>query len=282
MISPLSSPAQAPIGSPSLTGQLPLMQRTLAERLAEMQRSAGTFGGDSRVLAAGSTQSSVSDINVPKAGSFQALLTQALHTNDDSLFEFCLQSGAPQSSKSTASVIEFAPSNSQLESTLSRLPSAFVLPLLNKLTAMLRARPSRANLLLSWIQSLLLIQTPHLLSLPAITLSAVLSPLAELIDHRAASYKRMCRLQGKLELLRAQIAHSTQSKQAENATTTTGPSKIFIDSAGVMIDNETTVAAAPQVTNKKNQKRTVVQSESEDENADGDADAMSDSDNESD
>ena len=228
----------------TLSSTLPLLQRTLAERLAEMERSAGTFAGDLRVKEARDGQDAV----VPKAGSLQTLLTQALHTGDDALLDYCLSS-------SMASVLnDAAPAGaaslstpSSLRQTLQRLPAAYLLPLLTRLTALLHSRPSRALPLLTWLHTLLLTQTPALLAQPPAVLHPAFSRLMGLLDSRVASYKKMCRLQGKLELIMAQVdgrhALSGGRPWDEDARMVerlglVGPRAVYSDAKGLTVGSE--------------------------------------------
>ena len=176
---------------PSLSSSLPLLQRTLAERLAEMERTAGPYAGDNRVRD-GSSGSGDHQLVVPATGSLQTLLTQALHTDDAALLEYCLSS-----SQSAAA--------SSLRLTLQRLPAQYALPLLTRLTVVLQSRPSRALPVLSWLQTLLLTHSAVFLSLPPSTLQSPFTRLLALLDSRVAAYKKMQRLQGKLDIMLAQM-----------------------------------------------------------------------------
>lgn len=200
-----------------------ILQRSLAERLAEMEKRSGTFAGDIRVISNAANRTTTIDDErslVPKAGSLQTLLTQALHTNDDALFEYCLSSSMAGTNIQHTATINNGNLQTNipqiLQSTIQRLPSPYIIPLLSRLTSLLHSRPSRALPLLTWIHALLLTHTPYLLSQPPQSLTSPFSSLMSLLEHRVASYKKMCRLQGKLEVMMAQIAAADNNNQATN------------------------------------------------------------------
>ena len=201
---------------------------------------------------------------VPKAGSLQTLLTQALHTNDDSLFEYVLSSSMQHTSASTSSHIGNNSNNSippVLHATIARLPSTYVIPLLTRLTSLLHSRPSRALPLLTWMQALLLAHTPYLLSQPPHALTAPFSSLMSLLEHRVASFKKMCRLQGKLEVMMAQIAETHQRSHHKRTAVALadalmleqeeGPRTVYVEGVGQKhskdssATNQSAVTAAP-------------------------------------
>ena len=224
----------------SFSSSLPLLQRTLADRLAELEKRAGTYAGDVRVKAATAVSGVGADVVVPKVGSLQTLLTQALHTNDDGLFEYCLSASmssaaaghtaAALSQSSTASI------PATLKQTIQRVPAAYLLPLLTRLTSLLHSRPSRALPVLTWLHCLLLTHPSYFLSLPPASLHSAFARLMSLVDARVASYKKMCRLQGKLDVIIAQLDAAAGSGTA--ATTdmeaVNGPKMLYIEGKGMV------------------------------------------------
>lgn len=137
-------------------------------------------------VATGLTQSAASAIST--SGGLTAVLSQALHSGDDTSLELCL-------SYSDATVIT---------NTLSRLPATYVVPFLTKCVAKLQAKPTRGAQLIPWIKSLLTCHTGYLLSLP--DLLDRLASLYTLLDSRLTVYKKLLKLSGRLDLLMAQLA----------------------------------------------------------------------------
>lgn len=77
-------------------------------------------------------------------------VSQALHSGDNTLLEYCLGNHNP----------------TIVSNTVQRLPSAKVLPLLRTIVDKLRARPARGAVLICWIRELVLHHTAYLLSAP--------------------------------------------------------------------------------------------------------------------
>jgi len=241
---PLSPPTTTLATTSPFSSTLPLLQRTLAERLAELEKRAGTYAGDVRVKAAAGSGSGA-EVVVPKVGSLQTLLTQALHTNDDALFEYCLSasmsaasagnSGGVLSQSSTANV------PATLKQTIQRVPAAYLLPLLTRLTSLLHSRPSRALPVLTWLYCLLLTHPSYFLSLPPASLHAAFARLMGLVDARVASYKKMCRLQGKLDVIIAQLDAAGGGGGAvgdADLEAVGGPTMLYIEGRGMVRGEE--------------------------------------------
>lgn len=175
------------------------LSRSLAERLA-----------DSEAAGAASTAAGMAAFNLatgalPKAGSLQTILQQALHSNDAALVEYCLTAGASAS----------AAGNSQLiRVTVRRLAPVYVLPLLQHLMLKFSTRPNRAAALLPWLREVFHAHTAYLIRQPA--LPAKLAPLQHLLEQRSAVFKKMLKLQARLDLLLGQIAHTHASSAADD------------------------------------------------------------------
>ena len=93
--------------------------------------------------------------SAPKAESLQSAVEQALHSDDPSLLESCLQvSGLPV-----------------IHATCQRLSTPYVLPFLKSLIRRLEGNPNRAGRLVPWIRSLLHYQSAYLMSLSDIGIS---------------------------------------------------------------------------------------------------------------
>ena len=245
----LSSPAITPLSPPttslttsttSFSSTLPLIQRTLAERLAELEKRAGTYAGDVRVKAA----SGGGEVVVPKAGSLQTLLTQALHTNDDALFEYCLSASMSSAAAGGNAAAALSQSSSPsipatLKQTIQRVPAAYLLPLLTRLTSLLHSRPSRALPVLTWLHCLLLTHPSYFLSLPPASLHSAFARLIGLVDARVASYKKMCRLQGKLDVIIAQLDAAVGGVAGEDEeAAVSGPRMRYIEGQGMVRGEE--------------------------------------------
>ena len=237
----LTPPTTTLATSTSFSSTLPLLQRTLAERLAELEKRAGTYAGDVRVKAA--TGSGGAEVVVPKAGSLQTLLTQALHTNDDALFEYCLSASMSSAAAGGGAATALSQSSTAtipttLKQTIQRVPAAYLLPLLTRLTSLLHSRPSRALPVLTWLHCLLLTHPSSFLSLPPASLHSAFARLMGLVDARVASYKKMCRLQGKLDVIIAQLDAAGGAVSADEMEAVGGPKMLYIEGRGMVRGEE--------------------------------------------
>lgn len=133
-------------------------------------------------------------------GSLTTVLTQALVSDDESLLESVLQHGKDKG---------------LVDTTVSRLPVAQVLPFLVKITNRMAAKPARGIDLLPWVKALLINHTGYLLTVPALV--PALEGLYTMLDVRLATHKKLVRLSGRLDLLMAQI-HSAPSVGASQRT----------------------------------------------------------------
>ncbi len=155
---------------------------SLAERLAaaagaaaESEASTVSEAGDGYQNGLGT-----SSVAVP--------LSQALNSGNDGLLERCL-SGAT--------------SDTTIISTVRALNGADALLLLNQLMAKFEKRPSRGSALLVWLKSILQVHAGTLMSVPA--LSDRLLPLYQGVNQRMATFKKLLRLQGRLDLLLSHV-----------------------------------------------------------------------------
>ncbi|KAK9377419.1 Dip2/Utp12 family-domain-containing protein [Lipomyces chichibuensis] len=124
---------------------------------------------------------------VPTIGSLSTILTQALRTNDQTLLESCL---------SFADV-------SVIKQTIIRLDPTLSATLLERLAERIARTPSRASQLSVWIRWIMVAHGGYLVGLPGLvnTLTNVRSTLAR----NAGTLSRLLALQGRLEMLSAQI-----------------------------------------------------------------------------
>ncbi|KAG1218733.1 hypothetical protein G6F35_008085 [Rhizopus arrhizus] len=123
----------------------------------------------------------------PAAGSLQTVLVQALHSNDTSLLEACLQ----------------FTKRDVIENTIRRLPTEYLIPLLLDLITRFQEKPGRAPALLIWIQSILLIHTAYLMTVP--NLVGKLSNFYQALDTRLGVFPKLLALRGRLDVVQSQV-----------------------------------------------------------------------------
>ncbi|ODQ50659.1 NUC189-domain-containing protein [Saitoella complicata NRRL Y-17804] len=135
------------------------------------------------------SRSSRSDAVVPAvpASSLTTVLSQALKTNDSQLLESCLNH-----------------EDSHIVSeTIRRLDPALAVTLLEKIAERMGRRPARAGQLGVWVRWTVVAHGGHLASLP--NLVQTLSSLHGTLSARAAALPRLLALQGRLDVVSAQI-----------------------------------------------------------------------------
>ncbi|RPA87200.1 NUC189-domain-containing protein [Ascobolus immersus RN42] len=120
-------------------------------------------------------------------GSLTTVLSQALKTNDKALLESCFQV--------TDSKVILA--------TIRRLESPLAVTLLEKLAERIARKPGRAGSLGTWVRWTLVAHGGYLVSLP--NLVKTLSTLHGTLTTRAAALPRLLALQGRLDMLNAQL-----------------------------------------------------------------------------
>lgn len=125
--------------------------------------------------------------NLPKADSLQQMLVQALHSNDQHLLEECLE-------VSDMKIIS---------NTIQRLPTQHVVSFLQQVVHRFQVRPTRGKVLARWIKITLLHHMGYLLSNPQLLNN--LAPLYQTVDSRLNNFKKLLRLQGRLDVLEQQI-----------------------------------------------------------------------------
>lgn len=128
------------------------------------------------------------EVNQPTASSIHRLLSQALHSNDKKSLEYCFQQ---------------ADSKIMIE-TVKRMALPSVLPLLNYIIARIQSKPSRSSMLLPWVQTVLVHHAGYLISLKDLPESK-LDVLYRTIKSRIASFHQFVELQGRLDMVFAQI-----------------------------------------------------------------------------
>ncbi|KAL6051254.1 WD repeat-containing protein 43 [Balamuthia mandrillaris] len=188
---------------------------TLQEKLEMLELANGEDGDDEdddlrtasqiRALSSLTQHPPIPSGDVPKAESLQAVLVQALHTNDKALLESVL-------AVSDETVIA---------NTVQRLPTNFVLPFLTGLVSRFRAKPNRGVVLMQWVRAVLIQHSAFLMTLP--NLAATLSSLYQTIDTRISAFKRFLKLSGRLDLLLSQI----EEKERTTSLSRSRPSTIY-------------------------------------------------------
>ncbi|KAF7727304.1 WD repeat-containing protein 43 [Apophysomyces ossiformis] len=134
------------------------------------------------------------NLSIPSAGSLQQVLMQALHSNDMQLLEACLQHNKVE----------------VINSTVKRLPTTCVIPLLLQLVARFQEKPGRALDMLTWVRSILYIHSTYLMTVP--DLVGKLSNFYQALDGRHAVFPKLLSLRGRLEMVQTQIqTRSTQT-----------------------------------------------------------------------
>ncbi|KAI8080245.1 WD40-repeat-containing domain protein [Gilbertella persicaria] len=126
-------------------------------------------------------------IDTPSAGSLQTVLVQALHSSDVQLLEACLQ-------HTKVDVIN---------NTIRRLPTQYLIPLLQEVIQRFQEKPARAPALLIWIKSILLIHTAYLMTVP--DLVGKLSNFYQALDTRLGVFPKLLALRGRLDIVQSQV-----------------------------------------------------------------------------
>lgn len=123
----------------------------------------------------------------PAANALTAVLTQALKTNDTALLESCLRTTNTQT----------------ILNTVRKLPSPMAVTLLEKLSDRLARKPGRAGSLGNWVRWTLVAHGGYLVTLPSLV--RTLSGLHSTLNTRAGALPRLLALQGRLDMLHAQV-----------------------------------------------------------------------------
>lgn len=152
---------------------------TLAERLHSLEVNQAT--------PAKALTSSKAVLKMPSTGSLTTVLTQALKTNDTALLESCLH-------HSDSKVIL---------ATVRRLDATLAVSLLEQLASRISRRPGRSADLGIWVRWTIVVHGGYLASLPK--LIRTLSSLHSVLAGRAAALPRLLALQGRLDMVNAQM-----------------------------------------------------------------------------
>jgi U3 small nucleolar RNA-associated protein 5 len=172
---------------------------TLGDRVSAVinaiQQSSSLSVSKTEEPKASSSHALLAAQTVATTGSLTSILSQALTSGDDSMVELVL------SYNERTVIFE----------TVSKLPTSSIVPFLSKLIMKLQARPGRGAQLTSWLRVLLNCHTGYLLTLH--DLVDRLSSLYSLLETRLAAYKKMLKLQGRLDLIVARLASNSSSSE---------------------------------------------------------------------
>ncbi|KAK9468153.1 Dip2/Utp12 family-domain-containing protein [Lipomyces arxii] len=157
---------------------------TLADRVTALETKAAqkraTPNGKSR-------KASQSAPAVPAIGSLSTVLTQALKTNDQALLESCLSYADPN----------------VIRQTIIRLDPPLSVALLDRLAERIARTPARTAQLTVWMRYVMVVHGGYLVSLP--NLVNTLTTVRNALSRNAGTLSRLLALQGRLDMLSAQI-----------------------------------------------------------------------------
>ncbi|CAO3626756.1 unnamed protein product [Cunninghamella echinulata] len=126
-------------------------------------------------------------VKMPAAQSLKTVLVQALHSNDTVLLEGCLQHRNQE----------------LIETTIRRLPTSYVIPLLLQLIDLFQENPARTQSIMNWIKPTLRIHTAYLMTVP--DLVGKLSNFYQAMDTHTRALPKLLSLEGRLKVINAQI-----------------------------------------------------------------------------
>ncbi|XP_046863644.1 WD repeat-containing protein 43-like [Xenia sp. Carnegie-2017] len=130
--------------------------------------------------------------STPKVGSLTQMLVQALNSQDKKLLE---------------DVLNGSTKPKVIQSTLRRLPVNYVIPFLTELVQRIQSSPSRSSYLVPWIKNIMSIHMAYLMTVPNLVDS--LGGLYQLFESRVGIHSRLCKLQGRLDLMLSQVVAQT-------------------------------------------------------------------------
>lgn len=168
---------------------------TLAERLHSMEVTS---------TPSAKPQASKEVLKMPAAGSLSTVLTQALRSSDTALLESCLHHN----------------NSKVILATVRRLDATLAVTLLEQLASRLARRPGRSGDLGVWVRWTIVVHGGYLASLPGLV--RTLSSLHNVLSTRAASLPRLLALQGRLDMVHAQIELRREGGLQENQKRTSG------------------------------------------------------------
>jgi hypothetical protein len=164
---------------------------SLAERLSALAGAVKTAPLPSATAHAPSSSSASSkDALVamdPRPASMATVLAQALHSDDAAQLEIVLSSTAPEA----------------IEATVAKLEPRYIVPFLRQVVSRFESKPARGPTMARWLRAVLIHHAAALASTPGLVQQ--LAGVYHVIDARLASYRKMLRLAGRLDLLMGQL-----------------------------------------------------------------------------
>ncbi|KAG5365453.1 U3 small nucleolar RNA-associated protein 5 [Yarrowia sp. C11] len=148
---------------------------TLAEKMDALKRENKTSKGG------------LSGTAPPTMGSLSTVLTQAIKSDDDDLLESCLLFRDEEG----------------IKSTVQRLNSSLAVLLLERLAAKMTAQPSRGRQFNAWIKWVMVAHGGYLVTVPKLLVTV--SRLHKALNTRVNTLDRLLALEGRLEMLEAQM-----------------------------------------------------------------------------
>jgi len=147
----------------------------------------------------------------PTANALTSVLAQALKTNDTTLLESCLHTTDAET----------------ILNTVRKLPSPMAVTLLEKLAERLSRKPGRAGSLGDWVRWTLVTHGGYLVTLP--NLVRTLSGLYSTLNTRACALPRLLALQGRLDMLHAQVQLRQTMRANSSASATTDEGVLYVE-----------------------------------------------------
>ncbi|ORX48537.1 NUC189-domain-containing protein [Hesseltinella vesiculosa] len=204
-------------------------EMTIEQRLAamEMAQEGGVDDDDDDEADKGTMKkngstapSSPSGVPSMPAQSLQNVLVQALHSNDRVLLEGCLMQRHPET----------------IATTVRRLPTPYVIPLLVKLIERFQEKPSRGQAMMDWIQPVLQFHTAYLMTVP--DLMTKLANFYQAIDTRVQVLPKLQKLQGRLDIVEAQIETRASTNNLMQQQSTLKPASTYLELSDDEEDND--------------------------------------------
>ncbi|RPB05343.1 NUC189-domain-containing protein [Choiromyces venosus 120613-1] len=176
------------------------VEQTFGEKAQALKVTGAAKAPESQVARLQEVSNAV--VKAPATGSLTTVLTQALQTDDNSLLESCLHST----------------DDGAILATIRRLNSSLAVTLLERLAERIARHPARSKQLGTWVKWIAVAHGGYLVTLP--DLVSQISELHQIVSARADSMPKLLSLQGRLEMLSAQMkfrsAPASASKQDED------------------------------------------------------------------
>ncbi|KAL7751578.1 Small subunit (SSU) processome component [Sorochytrium milnesiophthora] len=181
---------------------------TLAEKLASMQMAAKSADASPQPQLPQTNGVDSGMTALPNVTSLHTVLTQAIHTQDQSLLESVLNAPAPAGSSKTSKAGNSTGSGAHtvpqhILSTVRKLPTVHVVSFLNLLVDRFQREPARGMQLLDWIRTCLIVHAGYLMTVP--DLVKKMSLFYQSVESRLAASRKLLKLQGRLELVLSQV-----------------------------------------------------------------------------